>query len=633
MKLSVMPVMKQGGTALAVCALVAALSSCGGGTAGSSSSSPAPSALSGTVAVGSPMLDATITVKDANGNVRTATAASDGSYSGISTEGLTPPFSIEACGLVDSKFTCLYSVAHSAGVANVTPLTHGVLALALGEDPSALFDAAAAAPGADVVAAQAAKLKAALSDMLTKAGVAGADFFTTAFTANRTGMDKVLDAIKVSTETDGASGKTFVQVEGKIGSGSAYLDKDSASGSVVADSGIDTDLRGISRIFVDGLSHAISASDLSTCLSRLTAADVFDSAFSMDIGAGPVTKATAPQMFCGFAQVNNLLGGKVIDPVLRDCDFTTDPNKKVCEVGFSLAKGSLSFDGAELAVVLRNGSDWKLLGRDSPYEIHIGSAVQRTMRIDLPGVDPKETAQYSRALTFDIAGSDGISDTGIRAAKVYQRNLTNTGWEATPVVTLTLTDACIAATPSDEKPRLGIVGSNCGASWLSLGDTADTAATGDALIDNFYRRGRKVRVDLYDNVAALGTPVSVVKRIDGVPPKFAALASFPWLELEASSRAGLVAYDGASASFPLAWARNPVVAAKDVTFCLDANCTGAFRAAHEEIEIGEKSMNLQLSTTPAGASAYKQISLYGRTREDVGVSSNYVSCGGAVSCN
>lgn len=579
------------------------------------------------------MLDATITVRDANGNTRTAGAASDGSYSGISTAGLTPPFSIEACGLVDSKFTCLYSVAQSAGVANVTPLTHGVLALALGADPSSLFDAAAAVPGADVIAAQAAKLKSALSDMLAKAGVAGADFFTTAFTADRTGMDKVLDAIKVSTETDGASGKTFVQVEGKIGSGNAYLDKDSASGSVVADSSIDTDLRGISRIFADGLSHAIAASDLAGCVSRMTSANLFDPAFSLDIGAGAVTKDTAPQVLCGFAQVNGLLGGKVIDPVLRECDFTSDPNKKTCEVAFSLAKGNLSFDGAELAVVLRPGSNWKLLGRDSPYEIHIGSAVQRTMRVDLPGTDPRQTAQYSRALTFDIAGGDGVSDTGIRAAKVYQRNLDNSGWEATPVVTLTLTDVCIAATPFNEKPRLGIVGSNCGASWLSLGDTAGTAAAGDAVIDNFYRRGRKVRVDLYDNVAASGTPVSVVKRIDGVPPKFAALASFPWLELETASRAQLVSYDGSSANFPLAWGRNPVVAAKDVTFCLNANCSGASRAAHEEIEIGERSMNLQLSATPAGASAYKQISLYGRTREDVGVSSNYVSCGGANSCN
>ena len=69
-------------------------------------------------------------------------------------------------------------------------------------------------------------------------------------------MDKVLDAVKVSTGNDGDASKTFVQVEGKLGSGNAYLDRDAASGTLAAGTGLDVDLRGISTVFA-GLSNAI----------------------------------------------------------------------------------------------------------------------------------------------------------------------------------------------------------------------------------------------------------------------------------------------------------------------------------------------------------------------------------------
>ena len=180
--------------------------------------------------------------------------------------------------------------------------------------------------------------------------------------------------------------------------------------------------------------------------------------------------------------------------------------------------------------------------------------------------------------------------------------------------------------------RLGIAGDSCGSSWLSLGDDAGAAVTGDLLIDNFYKRGRKVRIDLYDNIAMSGTPVSIVKRVEGVPPKFAALASFPWLELDGLTRAALQTYDGAAATFAAAWVANPTVSANDITFCLGGDCQGANRAAHTDIVLGHSSVAMTLDTKPAGAASYKQIGLYGRDHDQVGVSTNYVSCDGAPSC-
>ena len=616
------------------CASSVLLSACGGGSSTPVAPVLAPASMSGTVAVGSPMLNATVSVKDANGAIRSVAAGADGSYSGLSTDGMTAPFSLQACGVVDANYTCFYSVVQQAGVANVTPLTNANVALAMGSDPAALFaQSAAAAPDAAALEAQRLKLKTALADVLAKAGIGNVDFATTAFTADRTGMDKVLDSIKISTGTDGATSKSFVQMEGIIGSGNVFLDQTAVSGTLTAGSGADVNLTGISAIFVAGLSFAISAPDQATCTSRLAAANIFDDAFSLDIDNSVLlTKASAPAMICQFATVGGVLGGAVANPVLRDCDFTTDATQKICTVGFNIVNGDASFDGAEMAVVLRPGAAWKLLGRDSPYDIHVGAAIQRSSRIDLPA---GAQTNYSRALTFDISGANASSATGVRAAKVYQRNLDGSAWEATPLVSLTLSDACIAQLQPGDKARLSVGGSDCGGSWLSLGNSGDgatSAAAGDQLIDNFYKRGRKVKVELYANVAASGTPVVLIKRVDGVPPKFAALAGFPWMEMDAASASALIAYDGKAPTFTVSWIKNAIVGGKDITFGLAGDGTTS-QAGHDDIVGGHNSVAITMNNQPAGATAYKMVSIYGRNSDQLGVSTTYISCGGAANCD
>ncbi|HUP07079.1 MAG TPA: hypothetical protein VMU47_08000, partial [Caldimonas sp.] len=481
--------------------------------------------------------------------------------------------------------------------------------------------------------AQEAKLRAALGDLLAKAGLGGStDFATTPFTTDRTGMDKLLDAIKVSTGDN--DGTTFVQVEGKIGSGNAYLDPNGSSGSLVAGNGLDVDLRGINRIFVDGLGRAVNASDEATCTARLAAADVFDPAFVLDIdNTVHVTASNGAASICHFAALQGLLGGTFANPVLKDCDFTSDPANKVCTVGFNIVNGDLRFEGAELAIVLRTGADWKLLGKDSAYEIHVGAAAQRTIRVDVPADDPRAAPQYTRALSFDIAAGDGVSAPMVRGAKVYQRSIDQTTWEPNPVAVLTLTDACLAQVQPGDVARLGIVGSQCGASWVSLGDSGDgqnATAAGDAVIDNFYKRGRKVRIDLYTDVAMTSQPITFVKRVEGVPPKFAALASFPWLEADAPTRAALVSFDGTAPSFAATWVPNATVSGNDATFCV-LDCAGANRS-RVDVVLGHHDATIPIGVEPANAAAFKTLSLYGRDHDQVGVSSNYVSCGGAQNC-
>ena len=568
--------------------------------------------------------------------VRSASAAADGSYSGLSVDGLTAPFRLEACGIVDGAATCLYAVVAGAGTANITPLTHATVALALNAEPAIMFAAsgAADAPAAAALTAQQDKLKAALADVLAKAGLGNIDFTTTAFHADRTGMDKVLDLVHVSTGAATAN-STFVQLESLGGAGSVYLDKDTAAKKLTVSSAADVDLKGISSLFVKGLSNALSAADESTCAARLKAADILDPAFALELDEGiDASAATLPAMLCALAANNALLGAVVPDPALRDCDTLSIPGATVCNVGFAIVKGDLTFNADSIAVVQRGSAAWRLLGRESAYSIHVGSAIQRNTRVDLPG-NPQTS--YNQALTFDIAARDASGPTGVRAAKVYQHSLDGIGWDATPVVSMNLTDACIAQVQPHDRPRLGIVGELCGSGWLILGNSgagapAGSAATGDALIQNFYRRGRTVKVELFANVAATGTPVVVYRHVEGMAPLSAALPGYAWVELDDTSKTALAAYDGAAASFSATWARNTVVGVNGLSFCLTASCDGAGRAGDADIASGRTHQTVTLRTRPVGAAAFKELALYGRNSDQVSMQTNYVSCGAASVC-
>lgn len=594
------------------------LAACGGGSGSAASGSASGQSMSGTVAVGAPMLNATVTVKDANGVTRTAQAAADGSYSGLDVSGLTAPFRVQACGLVDGSFTCYYSVVQNSGTANVTPLTNATVALALNDDAANLFNGAA--PSSGTLDAKRQALQTALGPVLTAAGLsASTDFETEHFDANRTGMDKVLDAVKISSGSN--SGNAFVQVEGRIGSGNLYLDSTgSSSGSLGAGSvaaNMSVNLTGITSVF-SALSTAIGQSSTGTCTSSMSGSGVFDASFSLDIGTGPLTASTAPATICGFADTQGLLGGSVANPVLRDCDFSGAD--KVCVVGFDMLKGDAVFEGAELAVVLRNGAPtWKLLGQESPYEIHVGAAVQRITRADVANPTPI----YTRALSFDISSTVGGVTNTIQAAKIYQHDSSGTGWDSTPLVVLDNSNGC------SSQNHLTVQGSSCGSTWLSLDSfNSSSLADGDAMIDAFYRRGRQVKIELYSDTGATTLVTTLVRRVDGVPPKSADLPSVPWLELDAATKAALSSYDSSTspASFTATWAANAVVSAKDITVCDSSGCSNSVHDDVSSARAGANSKTLDLSSLTLTASGFKEISLYGRNHDQVGISSNFVSC-------
>lgn len=164
-------------------------------------------AVTGTAATGAAIANATITLKDSQGNARTAVTGADGTFS-VRTTGLIPPYLLQ---VQPAGGAALYSVsadASASAIMNVTPLTdliirswYGVQNVAL---DTAFGDPAANAPPSPAVVEiisgvvlQVVKL------WLDDAGVDTSTFnpISTPFTANGTGVDHVLDQTTVNTGT------------------------------------------------------------------------------------------------------------------------------------------------------------------------------------------------------------------------------------------------------------------------------------------------------------------------------------------------------------------------------------------------------------------------------------------------
>lgn len=192
---------------LLAAAAALALVGCGGGSGGGTATVP----LSGTAAVGTPLAGATVELRDAVGtNVDLSTTAdASGRFTFADVSGLTPPFMLRATGTVAGRQHILYSFSQTlptSGVLNATPLTNAVVQAALPSGQT--LERAFAAPSLNDTAVRSAELdramtqlNAALRDVFVALNIrAGADPFTTAFAADHTGLDRLLDLIEFHAE-------------------------------------------------------------------------------------------------------------------------------------------------------------------------------------------------------------------------------------------------------------------------------------------------------------------------------------------------------------------------------------------------------------------------------------------------
>jgi hypothetical protein len=267
---------------------------------GSSKSSGSPSdTIRGTAAAGSPIIG-TITLKDSSSPalVRSGRIAADGTYT-LDTTGLKAPFMMRADGTVGGKAVSLYSAGVEADVngrINITPFTDLIVAN-VAHDLAATYFEGGAFSGLTKAQLddQAAALRAKLMPVLAAVGLDGSlDLLRQSFAADHSGLDAVLDVVRVSVDeqtkiasvTNILDGST---VTNAITTGSLQGD---LTASTVAD-GVST-MRALSDDFAR--LNALFATRLPT-VSELAASGAFDAAdflnggedwaaFSYDLSSG-----------------------------------------------------------------------------------------------------------------------------------------------------------------------------------------------------------------------------------------------------------------------------------------------------------------------------------------------------------
>ena len=162
--------------------------------------------ISGVAAAGAPIIG-TVTIKDSTlptSIERVTTIAADGSYS-IDVSGMTAPFALRADGYVGGREYHLYSAAVSTdvnGTINITPFTDLIIANMAEEIAESYYNSGAfsAMTPAALAAAEAA-LQAKLQPILTALGVdAAIDLLRTSFNTDHTGLDAVIDVVKVTVD-------------------------------------------------------------------------------------------------------------------------------------------------------------------------------------------------------------------------------------------------------------------------------------------------------------------------------------------------------------------------------------------------------------------------------------------------
>jgi len=158
------------------------------------------------------MSGATVTLKDSSGVTKTVTAGADGTFTFSDINSLTAPLILKAEGLVDGVPAELYSALDTkpedvAVVTNITPITNAIVTqLALG-DPAGLFTAPAQLSSKITPAALSsavAKIQVVLDNFNSQLGVSGnSDPFKTRFSADNTGLDKMLDLVRFEADVSG----------------------------------------------------------------------------------------------------------------------------------------------------------------------------------------------------------------------------------------------------------------------------------------------------------------------------------------------------------------------------------------------------------------------------------------------
>ena len=609
-------------SALLASAVLFVLSACGGG--GGSATTPVTppvtppppvtTTLSGVVAAGAPIASAAVTIKDATGTTKNATAQRNGSYS-LDVSGLKAPFVIEASGVLAGNQVVLHSVlpsvtAGTSAAANVTPPPEALVATVGGAKPVKVFTTpdATKLTAAAVQSAQG-TLKTALATVLTAAGVpANVDLVQSPFTANKSGLDAVLETVKVQvTTTTGTDAQ--VVLTNKLNPDEVVTVKSTGDTSGTITQSRLPDLSQIDA-FVARFNAAVASTTAVTTLFP----DMFDDAYLED-GESKAESVSRNQTDGG------IVGAVFSGPALDTCNATGD----ICKLALTLtlAPGivdsatGLAVEASPVTIKKQADGNWKLYGNHYHHSISLNPVASKMVRIDggtaiaaksavLFNVDP--TVGNVKSAIIYLQGKDGAADTEI--VRLLQK---------------------VGACPTQDwlwvdQMSLGARSSNC-SQILEVSDADIDTLTAKSPNPKF--RFVLFADDAYTVPAGTnveGDGIYSDLRLPSLPLRAAALDTAPFPQLTSASIANLQALSFTGA-LDLAWSSDLATPVVSITAELSDALTK--RPLVAVALLGKTSVHFaenEISAT-AGPTAQRSATLYARDAQGGLYWNLYVGCG------
>jgi hypothetical protein len=386
-----------------------ALSGCGGGSttdATTTTTTPATPTISGVAASGAPLANASITITCSDGTTKTGTADANGAYS-IDVTGCSGPYvvtaSVQSGDAVQSLVSVLPTTVTGSVTVNVTPITNAIAATLASDGNPATLAANIATEKANITATSVsdrnAALAAALAPALTQAGVTGTvDLISTSFSANGSGVDKVLDNVKVTvtpggvtiTNTGGAAADDMGNVSGQT----VASDLSSSAITITSTTNFKAGLTQLPAS-VDDRTVADSAKDKLNACFAVPAAQrgTFGSSnLGTACAALPVTSdylndgKTAAQDFDTMLQSAANDGAQFDKPeIVRFYSNTSTDARALVRFSFKRSDGS----GGVLTTVAEKSSNtgnaWKLRGNQRLYRVFVNGYVTREEQLGTRG--------------------------------------------------------------------------------------------------------------------------------------------------------------------------------------------------------------------------------------------------------
>jgi hypothetical protein len=378
------------------------LVACGGG---GSANTSFPKGLA---AVGAPISAGVLSAIDASGRTASTTIADDGSYSIDFLSTLQLPVLLKAEGVSGGRPTVHFGVITSATdtTVNVTPVSTAVVAQVMQADPGVVFAAADTSKIALLTSAQVSATNVifgnALSAARTAAGITGSgalDFLNTPFSADKTGLDKLLDLVKISVQPDRS-----VQLKNKTADGVTTV----SSGGTV--SGALGTIGSIDTAGIDILGRAIQASFANGAAGWRNSSQSVLNLFSSSFLHGGNNASALISDIAG--QADDMAGAEFLPAKILNCSNTGA--FPVCEVLYTVKYTDGGFEPFIFPASLEGGS-WKIYGDQAPVHTEYGAVVYRT----IAGNNPAVTRSGFNITVYDDAIIGGIGGTHVGYIKVW----------------------------------------------------------------------------------------------------------------------------------------------------------------------------------------------------------------------